>query len=179
LCEEGLATTTTSGLSRRALVGTGGAAVGAGLLALSLPTAAVASSSLNLVGTSRLQIFEQGGGGLLDFFTTFPPGTAPFVVGPEDSSGNLTVSVAISDLTVKVNGSDLVVPFLAGLGERGLQWAIDLPDSVVFPGSIPNPVVLPAWWETDVTATFTVAGVDTPFLVPFPASRRTFRDDRP
>jgi len=50
LCEEGLAATTTSGLSRRALVGTGGAAVGAGLLALSLPTAAAASSAPPAIG---------------------------------------------------------------------------------------------------------------------------------
>jgi len=44
LCEQGLATAETAGLSRRALVGTGSAVLGAGLLALSLPTAAAASS---------------------------------------------------------------------------------------------------------------------------------------
>jgi hypothetical protein len=45
LCEQGLATATSAGVSRRALVGTGAAVVGAGLLTLSLPTAAAASSA--------------------------------------------------------------------------------------------------------------------------------------
>jgi hypothetical protein len=44
-CERGLATATSAGVSRRALVGTGAAVVGAGLLTLSLPTAAAASSA--------------------------------------------------------------------------------------------------------------------------------------
>jgi len=78
LCEEGLATTTTSGLSRRALVGTGGAAVGAGLLALSLPTAAAASS-------------PGGAGSGPTLSNTFTNGTIGF--GSGESANEFIVSV--------------------------------------------------------------------------------------
>ena len=83
LCEEGLATAETAGLSRRALVGTGGAAVGAGLLALSLPTAAAASSGES---GPRLQ-------------STFTNGTVGFGIGDRANEFIVNVTGDVSTAT--------------------------------------------------------------------------------
>ena len=190
LCEQGLATAESAGLSRRALVGSGSAVVGAGLLALSLPTAAAASSaggaggdgSLSLNGFARITIFQNAAQrGLLDFYMSWPPGAdVPFTADLDAE----TVSPAASALTVKVNGSDLVLPFLAPNGLRGLQWGIEPLPLSVLPEPIPNPVTpadLPSWWDQDVTGSFTIAGIATPFIVSFPSSglnRRQVIDSR-
>jgi hypothetical protein len=144
LCEEGLATTTTSGLSRRALVGTGGAAVGAGLLALSLPTAAAASSAVAAIGFLVVRTWEPADAfrqqnpeltGLLNLTDTDRvldiigvggaaegPQPAPYPIDPLPSPA-LTGSLVIAGKTYQAQLRRLVTQVVQGEPDRtAVSW---------------------------------------------------------